>query len=932
MPIGISKSRWQEIQSALDEVLDKPEDERLKFLDKFAKDEQLYVELKKLIGHDLNRVSILDSPAAELLQMGELSASERDDPTPHSLHINNNTNNNKFPTIEKYQIEKEVGRGGMGRVYLARQVNDSFERRVAIKVLSTRNNDPQIIQRFEKEQRLLASLEHQSIAKIYDGGLTQEGTPYFVMEYIEGVSIDKYCDNNLLTIEQRLSLTLQIIDALDFAHKNLVVHRDIKPSNLLVATDGNVKLVDFGIAKLVNEEGDNQLTQTGNQILTPGFAAPEQLLDKPITTTTDIYLLGLVMYKLFTGHQAYQDLSGSIVEMIKVMCEESPTMPSLVNTSLKTPEDSELLRDRSISLKQLKSKLSGDLDAIVLKCLSNRPQDRYQSMSSLRNDIECYFTNRPISAQHATLVYQTKKYARRHWKGLSILVVSVFILASYAYTVTVQSKKIQSALELTKIEKNKAQHVSDFLLNIFMSADPNVASLSNMTAADLLDQGRQQVLADLQQAPEIQSHMLTSLGEVYFELGEADKSVELLEKSLSIQRKIKETSPITLADTLTNLGVAYVNGKKLDQAGALLKESLALHEKMITEQDGRINIEYAETHTVYGQLQRKLGNYQESIRWYKKSIELLNSIGANNHHEMAVTLNGLASVQQDLGMFEDAAKTMQQAIEVHEKTLGSEHSYFTIYLNNLSILLTSMERFDEAFGYSNRALEIQKRILPDNHRYFAGPLRALGKISHGKGQLDQALNYFTQALDIYRNKSSSNNYITAIINQRLGLVYQDMGEYEKAQMHYSNAFKIHNEISSGDKVVAKSYHLPAKLALLQSNFTLAETYYQKALQLLPDNGLHTSIAQLGYSQLLLETGDYKKAEVLIENAIRMFEKSLPKSHSLVAESQLTLGLIYRATGKTQHGNLLIEPAMNILQQKPIYQFGHRKRLLQKLSN
>ena len=161
MPIGISKSRWQEIQSALDEVLDKPEDERLKFLDKFAKDEQLYVELKKLIGHDLNRVSILDSPAAELLQMGELSASERDDPTPHSLHINNNTNNNKFPTIEKYQIEKEVGRGGMGRVYLARQVNDSFERRVAIKVLSTRNNDPQIIQRFEKEQRLLASLEHQ---------------------------------------------------------------------------------------------------------------------------------------------------------------------------------------------------------------------------------------------------------------------------------------------------------------------------------------------------------------------------------------------------------------------------------------------------------------------------------------------------------------------------------------------------------------------------------------------------------------------------------------------------------------------------------------------------------------------------------------------------------------------------------------------------
>ncbi|MCW8877181.1 MAG: protein kinase, partial [Kangiellaceae bacterium] len=764
MPIGISKSRWQEIQLVLDEVIDIPESERLEYLDKFRHDEALYQDLKELVCNDLDKLNILDTPAADLLQVepllqefDKLSVSSSDLEQP--VQPTQQDANKNFPEIEKYEVEKEIGRGGMGRVYLATQISDSFERRVAIKVLSNTNRDPQIIQRFEKEQRLLASLEHRNIAQLYDGGFTKEGTPYFVMEYVEGESIDLYCDNNKLTIDRRLSLLKQVIDALDFAHKNLIVHRDIKPSNILVTENGAVKLVDFGIAKLVDEEKDNQLTQTGNQILTPGFAAPEQLLDLPITTTTDIYLLGLVLYKLLTGHQAYQDMSGSLVEMVKVMSEEPPTTPSLVNTSLKTPEDSSLLSVRGVSLGQLKSKLSGDLDAIVLKCLSNNSQERYASMSALKSDIECYFNNKPISAQQATFIYQSKKYARRHWKGLGVITSAILILISYAYTVTVQSKKIQSALELSQIEQSKAQQVSHFMLDIFKSADPNVSSLNKMTAAELLDQGRQKVLTGLEQAPEVQSHMLTSLGEVYIELGEIDRSIELLEKSLLIQREMAQPAFTTLANTLTTLGVAYVNGRKLDQAEALFKESIGIHEELISEEINGISIEYAETHTAYGQLQRKLGRYEASMTLYEKSIQLLKQIGAHEHQEMAVALNGLASVQQDVGQFEAAAEAMKVAIKIHERTLGSNHSYFTIYLNNLSILLTSMERYDEAFVYSKRALEIQQTILPEFHRYFAAPLRSLGKISHGRGELKQAFQYFSQALGVYRKKTKSNNYV-----------------------------------------------------------------------------------------------------------------------------------------------------------------------------
>ena len=953
MPIGISKSRWQEIQQALDDILDKPESERQAFLDSFRQDQQLYQELKKLMGEDLKKVSILDTPAADLLQSNSMS----DD---SSLSKSEGLGND-FPSISKYEILREIGRGGMGCVYLARHISESFERRVAIKVLSVTNRDPQIIQRFELEQRLLASLEHNHIAQIYEGGITQEGTPYFAMEYIEGTSIDRYCDEQRLTIEQRLKLVLQIIEALDFAHKNLIVHRDIKPSNILVNKDGNVKLVDFGIAKLVNQDKDSQLTQTGNQILTPGFSAPEQLLDLPITTATDVYLLGLVLYKILTGHQAYQDMSGSLIELVKVMSEDPPTAPSKIISLLDEQKNNLLSSARGVSSGQLKKKLSGDLDAIVLKCLGNKVKDRYASMSALRSDIESYFENKPISAQQLTFIYQSKKYLRRHWKGVSLLSSAILVLISYAYTVTVQSQKIQSALELSQIEQDKAQQVSKFMLDIFTSADPNVSSLNKMTAAELLNQGREKVLKDLQRAPEVQSHMLTSLGEVYIELSEIDKSIELLEKSLLIQRELDAPTLTTLAKTLTTLGVAYVNGQKLDQAEALFKESIAIHEALIAEEARDVNVEYAEAHTAYAQLQRKLGNYETSIELYQKSIGLLKQIGANQHHEMAVALNGLASVQQDIGQFESALVTMKAAIKIQERTLGSKHSYFTIYLNNLSILLTSMERYDEAFVYSKRALDIQKSILPEYHRYFAGPLRSLGKISHARGDLEDALVYFSQALDVYRKKTASNNYITAILNERLGLVMQDMNNYQKAKQFYDEVFKIHKEIATGERVIARSYHLPAKLALIQADLDSAEQFYEKALDNLPEESLHKSIAQLGFSQLLLEQVDLekvnlekvslektglksitredesdikpllKRAKNLVTSAMPMLEDSLPKSHALIAESKLTLGVISLLLGDKQVADTLISPALANLKSKPIYQFGHRKLLLNKLN-
>ena len=289
--------------------------------------------------------------------------------------------NDELP--DKYRIIEEVGRGGMGVVYRAEQTSDSFTRQVAIKLLSNNRNDSQVLQRFQKEQALLAGLKHPNIAQLYDGGVTNNNIPFFVMEYVDGAPIDQYCNGKKLSLKTRLRLLLQVADALSFAHSNLIVHRDIKPSNIFVTQEGEVKLLDFGIAKILDEEKDLQLTQTGNQVLTPGYAAPEQLLEQPITVATDIYLLGLVGYHLLTGQQAYQDKAGSLVEIARVMCEEDPTQPSLIHKKMTKEISASVFSDRGVSQKQLENQLKGDLDAILLKSLSRRPENRYTSVFSV---------------------------------------------------------------------------------------------------------------------------------------------------------------------------------------------------------------------------------------------------------------------------------------------------------------------------------------------------------------------------------------------------------------------------------------------------------------------------------------------------------------------------------------------------------------------
>ena len=339
------------------------------------------------------------------------------------------------------------------------------------------------------------------------------------MEYVAGVPIHQYCDQQRLSIDQRLNLILQTAKALSFAHQHLIVHRDIKPGNILVNQQGQVKLLDFGIAKLLKQQENLDLTCAGEQLMTPGFAAPEQLLNQKITVATDVYQLGLIMYEMLTGHKAYYQYQ-SFSQLVKVICEQRPIRPSQLvhKNSLKSGEHAdhkaaiENSRLRSTRVHQLTKKLTGDLDAIALKMLDNKPEQRYPSMEAFSADLDAYFNNRPLVARSPTLLYQLTKFVQRQYKAIAMVSLFSTFLIAYSYTSAYQAEQTRQALIKSQIAQDKSQRVSQFLVQFFKAADPNVAGLETLSAKDVLENGHVRIVKELNKVPEIQSAYVNPAG------------------------------------------------------------------------------------------------------------------------------------------------------------------------------------------------------------------------------------------------------------------------------------------------------------------------------------------------------------------------------------------------------------------------------------
>jgi serine/threonine protein kinase len=391
-----------------------------------------------------------------------------------------------------YQIVREIGRGGMGTVYLAGRADDQFKKRVALKILRGGFNTHEVLSRFRHERQILATLDHPNIASLLDGGSTPSGEPYFVMDYVEGTPIEQYCDSHQLSVAERITLFRQVCSAVQYVHQNLIVHRDLKPSNILVTPDGTPKLLDFGIAKILKPELIMTMvdaTSADARVMTPAYASPEQVRGEPITTASDIYSLGVILYELLTGHRPYRVKNNSQHELSRAICEDDPDKPSTaVSRAEKGPQRQpvtveEVSRNRSSAPEKLQRSLKGDLDNILLKAMRKEPQRRYASVEQFSEDLRCHLANLPVSAHEDTLGYRVGKFVRRNRVPVA---AALLALASLVAGMTAALVEARVALRERARAESRFQDVRDLATTFLFDIHDSIENLPGSTPARLL--------------------------------------------------------------------------------------------------------------------------------------------------------------------------------------------------------------------------------------------------------------------------------------------------------------------------------------------------------------------------------------------------------------------------------------------------------------
>ncbi|HSS52911.1 MAG TPA: serine/threonine-protein kinase, partial [Thermoanaerobaculia bacterium] len=526
----MTPERWGEVKSVLDGALEMRPGERAAFVAAACgEDSELRQEVESLLEFEAGSAGFIEEPLfGRFAELEGLAEGQR---------------------VGPYQVVREIGRGGMGAVYLAVRADEEFDQRVALKLVGT-GSAAEIVRRFRAERQILAHLDHPNIAKLLDGGTAEDGRPYFVMEYVEGRPIDEVAGS--LPLRERLALFREVCAAVHFAHQNLVVHRDLKPANVLVTADGVPKLLDFGIAKLLDPgRTDPALSELGLRPMTLQYASPEQVGGTPVTTASDVYALGVLFHVLLTGRSPYPVAANDRKALERAITQGETVRPS-----------------QAVERREDARRLAGDLDTIVLRAMDLKPERRYASAEQLAADVQRYLDGLPVLARKDTAGYRLGKFVRRHKLGVAAAAAVLLLILGFSVTVTLLLRKAQG-------ERDRAEAVSDFLSDLFERADPSQSRGEAIIAREVLDRGRQKIAGELQKAPEMRAALMQTMGRVYRSLGVYDQARPLLEESLRLRRQTRGTDPLDVAASELNLALALQeDSKRRAEAEVLLRKAL----------------------------------------------------------------------------------------------------------------------------------------------------------------------------------------------------------------------------------------------------------------------------------------------------------------------------------------------------------------------
>ena len=714
---ALSPDRWREISPYLDHALSLSEGERAAWLVAFRTER---------------------SDLADLLEklLEEHRAADQEHFLEHGPLLPGSEASSTDEIVGAYKLISRIGEGGMGNVWLAERVDGRFERQVAVKFLNFAVASQTAAERFSREGRILGQLVHPHIAELIDAGVTPKGEPYLVLEYVEGKQIDEYCDEHSLSVDARIALFLDVLGAVAQAHANLVVHRDIKPSNVLVSSKGDVKLLDFGIAKLLAEDTDSaaatMLTLEGGGAMTPLFAAPEQVKGGAITTGTDVYALGALLFLLLTGQHPVGSGRHSPADLIKAITEtESPRLSDVVKA-----QDEASAKKRGASPEKLRRNLRGDLDLILGKALKKNSRERYPSVAAFADDLRRYLGHAPISARPDAISYRMRKYVRRHRVGVAVAAVLVLLLAGFSVIQTVELRRITR-------ERDRADRIANFMTGIFKVSDPSERVGNSVTAREILDKASADIETGLSKDPALQAQMMHVMGKAYMMLGLQRQAQSMFERSIKLGTlSLGPDSQQTLNTTKDLSWTLFQQGR--------LAEAESLERKLLERDRRALGPEHPDTLGTMGQLASTLceeGNCAEAEKLDREVLEATKRRFGPEAFDTLAVMDNLSLVLAAEGKLTEAETLEQETLDIQARVFGFENLGTISSMINLASIQRDMGKSDEAEKLFRQTLDLETRVLGPDQPETAETKYDLACLLAKNGRTDEALSLLSQAVD-----------------------------------------------------------------------------------------------------------------------------------------------------------------------------------------
>ena len=836
----------------------------------------------------------------------------------------------EHPThIGAYRILDVLGEGGMAVVYLAEQ-SEPVKRRVALKIVKLGMDSKQVVARFESERQALAVLDHPNIAKVFDGGITDSGRPYFVMELVHGIPITDYCDDHRLSTNDRVELFAAVCSAVQHAHHKGLIHRDLKPSNLLVGVvDGKpqVKIIDFGIAKATSMSFTDKtlFTKIGQLLGTPQYMSPEQadISGLDVDTRTDIYSLGVVLYELLVGVVPV-DLTAVGEQAIRVAVRERDApRPSTRITELGDTKD-EIAKARSTDPEKLQRQIRGDLDWVVMRAIAKDRTRRYETANALAMECWRFLKHEPVLARPPSAGYLLHRFIRRNRAMVVAGSIALLAVLAGAVAATVGFVQATRAEQAALREAETARQVSDFLIELFEVSDPSEARGNSILAREILDRGADRVQTELSSEPEVQAALMNTMGNVYANLGLYDSAQPLLDAALPKSEAAYGRRSTKVARILFGLGeLARLRGD-FDGAVSRHQEALAIRTELLGEK----HLDIAESLHALGVAFYFQSEYEAAEVVELESLAMYVELLGENDERVANVNNSLGSVMHNTDRYEEAEKRKRDSLKVFRHLFGDIHPNVASVLNDLALVLEDIGRLEEAETTFNESLTIFRRVYPGDHPFIAETQAQLARLMRAMGDTDRSESLYREAIAMLERTVGNEHMLTLRTKDSFGVLLLSTGRFEEAVPIMTETVALHRTLLGERHVnTGRALNNLATLFFLKGDYAQAESYYRESLSIrterLGDDNADTANSKNNLADLLNRLGQYEEAEQLASEAADSYGKVFSPSYWRAAVARNIHGASLTGLGRYEEAELLLTESNDVIGEARAGSIYHR---------